>query len=387
MFNPTIGKGPDVVPFAVEKAKGDPEGMLGPWFMALIGLTFMMGILAIQVIRYFSTFGYESPGLFAVVVACVVMSLAQWIIVVQVCWNWFVLQLFAVPPWQAWSSPIIKQTTVAVAQLFFAYRCYTLYGRNKMVLGTLIVGMLAAVALFTVAGVAISIDPYNFNLISQWTTPALCVNLVTDLAIAGMTLWKLGGHKEVVYSSNTNDILRRLRNLTIEAAVPPAICALMNMVFYLSLGATNLIFVWFAIMTPQFYIWSLLLTLNYRLRIRQTFNSPNDDEALSTHFEFANGPSSNRKRRQTDTHRTTVVFAPMTGTTYAPNASMGLVGECVGGGHGDNRREGDLDSKVYEDSLAGRSRSGCTGAESSPEPPPAVAINSVERRPSDPLSI
>ncbi|KAG9020878.1 hypothetical protein FS837_007784, partial [Tulasnella sp. UAMH 9824] len=362
MLTPTIGKGPDAVAYAVEKLKTDPEGMMGPWFMALIGLTFMMGILAIQVIRYFSTFGYESPVLFALVVACVTMGLAQWIIVVQGCWTWFVShygvwELFAVPPWQAWTSPIMNQATVAVAQLFFAHRCYTLYGRNKMVLGGLITGMLTAVALFTLTGITISVDPYNFSLISRWTTPALCVNLLTDVAIAGMTLWKLGGHNGETYSSNTNDVLQRLRKLTIEAAVPPPICALMNMVVYLSLGFENLIFVWFAIMTPPFYIWSLMLTLNSRLTIRQTFNSPNDEEGLSTHFEFANHRSSNRKRRQTDTRRTTVVFATMTGTTYAPNASMGLVGEHVGGGRGDNRGGGDLDSKVYDDSLTGRSRS------------------------------
>lgn len=116
------------------------------------------------------------------------------------------------------------------------------------------------------------------------------------------------------------------------------------------------------------------------MTIRQTFNTPNDEEALSTNFEFANYPSSNRKRRQTvshpcirsalhwlivifdvfsckDTRRTTVVFAAMTGTTYAPNASMGLVDEHVGGGRGDNRHGGYLGSKVYDDSLAGQSRS------------------------------
>lgn len=414
MPNPTTGMGPDAIAYAVELVKADPGGQLGPWFLALIGLTFMMGILAIQVIRYFSAFGYESPALFALVVACVIMILAQWIIVVQGCWDWFVVhygtwELFVTAPWQAWSSPIINQVNVAVAQLFFAHRCYTLNGRNKLVLGGLIVGMLAAVALFTVVGVTIAVDPYNFTLVRQWTIPALCVNLVTDLAIASITFWKLGGHNGGTYSSNTNDVLQRLRKLTIEAAIPPAICALLNMIFYLTMGAKNRIFVVFAIMIPQFYMWSMLLTLNSRLTIRQTFNSPNDEEAVSTHFEFANHP--NRKRGQTDTRRTTVVFATMTGTTYAPNASMGLVDECVGGGRGDDRRGGDLDSKVYDDSLAEQSRGEVqvdldrwdkdpplrsfsesvasirTGAESSPEPPLAVVINSVGRRPPDPLSI
>ncbi|KIO33287.1 hypothetical protein M407DRAFT_4052 [Tulasnella calospora MUT 4182] len=240
MPNPTTGMGPDAIAYAVELVKADPGGQLGPWFLALIGLTFMM-------LRHLGPF-----------------------------------------------------------------------------------------------------RPF------------------TDLAIASITFWKLGGHNGGTYSSNTNDVLQRLRKLTIEAAIPPAICALLNMIFYLTMGAKNRIFVVFAIMIPQFYMWSMLLTLNSRLTIRQTFNSPNDEEAVSTHFEFANHP--NRKRGQTligpstffsfhkDTRRTTVVFATMTGTTYAPNASMGLVDECVGGGRGDDRRGGDLDSKVYDDSLAEQSR-------------------------------
>lgn len=38
---------------------------------------------------------------------------------------------------------MINQVIVAVAQLFFAHRCYTLYGRSKLIYGGLIVGMLS----------------------------------------------------------------------------------------------------------------------------------------------------------------------------------------------------------------------------------------------------
>lgn len=416
MIDPSIGTGSDAVVDGVEYIKADPEGMFGPWLMALIGLTFMMGILAIQTMRYFSTFGYESPGIFTLVVACVILSLVQWVIIVQGCWDWFVVhygawEVFVFAPWQSWTSPMINQIIVAVAQLFFAHRCYTLYGRNKLIYGGLIVGMLAAVGLFTVVSMFVALDSQDFNRISRWTIPALCVNLGTDLAITSLTIWKLGGHSRQNFSPNTDDVLRRLRNLTIEAAVPPAICALLNMAFYLSMGSKNLIFVWFAIMTPRFYVCSLMFTLNSRRTIRQTFNSPNDDETLSTHFEFSNYPSSTRKRQQTDTRRTTVVFATMKGATCAPNASIGLVDERLGGGYGDNRRAGDSEAGLYDDSLAGRGRSELqvdldrwdkeaplrsfsesnapirTGAEESLEPPPPAVLNQVGSRPSDPIRI
>ncbi|KAG8912603.1 hypothetical protein FRC01_005001, partial [Tulasnella sp. 417] len=57
---------------------------------------------------------------------------------------------------------------------------------------------------------------------------------VTDFAIAGLMLWKLGLGDGQSYSPNTDDVLQRLRNLTVEAAVPPAICATLTMSIYLS---------------------------------------------------------------------------------------------------------------------------------------------------------
>ncbi|KAG9015976.1 hypothetical protein FRB90_003987 [Tulasnella sp. 427] len=367
-------------------------------------------------------------------------------------WEWFVVhygawEIWASAPWQAWTSPIINQVIIAVAQLFFAHRCYTLYGRSKLILGGLILGMLAAVALFTVVGLAVSVDPSNFALIRQWSQsafmslpdlcsfsqsgfdmfaaiPANCVNFATDLAITSLTLWKLMGHGGQTFSPNTNHVLRRLRNITVEAAVPPVVCALLSLASYLAVGSKNLIFTWFAIMTPRFYITSLMFTLNSRSSIRRTFNNPNeaDEETLSTHFQFKHSSSSGRKRGRDDPRRTTVVFTTMSGAQCATNASMGVVDEHAAAAPGlESRRptetdvdvdadaEADEEVKVYSDSLAGRSRSELQvdldrwdkdiplrlfsesiaslrrsdGRDSEPPPAVAVKLNQLGRQPSD----
>ncbi|KAG8975695.1 hypothetical protein FRC05_005213 [Tulasnella sp. 425] len=107
-------------------------------------------------------------------------------------------------------------------------------------------------------------------------------------------------------------------------------------------GAKNIIFTWFNIMTPRFYICALMFTLNARIRIRKKFNSPNNDDesSVGTSFEFSNsavtGPYASGKSHQTDTRRTTVLFATMTGASFAQNASMGIVDERVGGGSNDD---------------------------------------------------
>ncbi|KIO33295.1 hypothetical protein M407DRAFT_17851 [Tulasnella calospora MUT 4182] len=116
-------------------------------------------------------------------------------------------------------------------------------------------------------GVAAAVDSSSFKFGEELTIPAVCLNLVTDLAITGLTLWKLavGGGKG--YSPNTNDVLRRLRNLTVEAAVPPSICAMLAMSTYLSTGEQNLAFMTFGIITPSLYVCPMMLALNSDLSI------------------------------------------------------------------------------------------------------------------------
>lgn len=122
MITPVIGKGPAAIEYAVEWFKRDPGGVLGSWWvawivmgsastifpypfvcyfrlMATIGITFMMashcslrsevrrpdatytlstdlqGNFATQATEYFSEFGYESTGLFAIVLSCIILSM------------------------------------------------------------------------------------------------------------------------------------------------------------------------------------------------------------------------------------------------------------------------------------------------------------------------
>ncbi|KAG9021479.1 hypothetical protein FS837_007227, partial [Tulasnella sp. UAMH 9824] len=74
MITPVIGKGPEAIEYAVERFKGDPGGVLGSWLMATIGITLMMGNFATQATKYFSEFGYESAGIFAIVFSCIILS-------------------------------------------------------------------------------------------------------------------------------------------------------------------------------------------------------------------------------------------------------------------------------------------------------------------------
>ncbi|KAG8997611.1 hypothetical protein FRB90_012448 [Tulasnella sp. 427] len=212
-------------------------------------------------------------------------------------------------------------------QLFFTSRCYTLYRQNKFILGLILFEMFATLTAFAGVGVAVAhFDRFDYTPRRDLTTAASCLNLVTDLTITGLTLWKLGRGGQS-YSHNTNDVLQRLRNVTIEAAVPPTVFAALNLIVYLASAQRNLAFLTFGNMTPAMYIYSMMFTLNSRHSIRKMFNSPNNPMSLEPAYEMPNVFARDDNAGQTESRRTTIVFAAGSGPKFAPNASIGIVSE------------------------------------------------------------
>ncbi|KAG8975689.1 hypothetical protein FRC05_005207 [Tulasnella sp. 425] len=210
-----------------------------------------------------------------------------------------------------------------------------LYDRNKFVYAGILAGMLSSLGMFILVATSVATDPYNFPFVRKFTAPALAINLLTDFSITGLTLLKLEGHNGKSFSSNTDDILRRIRKMTVEAALPPAICALLNMSFYLGTGNKNLAFTFFGIMTPSMYVCSLMFMLNSRLTIRRKLNSSNDQSQNGAGtYEFSTRVTASRRvQRQTlpDTGngRGNIVFSTRNKPAYTPNVSIGVVTERI----------------------------------------------------------
>ncbi|KIO33301.1 hypothetical protein M407DRAFT_4061 [Tulasnella calospora MUT 4182] len=265
MIKPVIGRPPEAIELGVELLKSNPSGCFGPWLMALVGTSFMLGIMVTQATKYFSAFGYESRRIFTIVISCIILSI---------------------------SSNPRRSSSIARLQL------------RRLEVGQLL-------RLFAVV-------------------PALCISLVTDLLITGLTLWKLG-RRGKSFSPNTDSILHRLRNVTIEAAAPPAIAAFFN--FVLCFRWRNFSYHWFGLMAPKLYVWSLMFTLNSRVAIREQFNSPNEDqdrsEPLSTGFEFARFSRLNRKFTHPDSgpDRATFVLSALSRPLPVSGTSTGMTEE------------------------------------------------------------
>ncbi|KAG8940450.1 hypothetical protein FRC04_005241 [Tulasnella sp. 424] len=149
--------------------------------------------------------------------------------------------------------------------------------------------MTASLGMFMVFAATVARDPLNVPILKKSSISALAVNVATDVAITGLTLWKLGRGGEM-YSPQTHHGLRRLRNMTVEAAVPPTVCVILMVASFLRMDKTNQLSVFFTAINPALYVWSMTFTLNSsRVAIRQKFNvwNDNEDDTLSAGFQFA----------------------------------------------------------------------------------------------------
>ncbi|KIO15321.1 hypothetical protein M407DRAFT_103944 [Tulasnella calospora MUT 4182] len=99
-----------------------------------------------------------------------------------------------------------------------------------------------------------------------------------------------------MYSPKTQHALRHLRNIILEAAVPPTIGVILTISLGNITGRKNTLPRFFSAITPGLYVSSLIFTLNSRVAISHKFNPPNckgdSDEELSTGFQFADAKTS-----------------------------------------------------------------------------------------------
>ncbi|KIO33280.1 hypothetical protein M407DRAFT_234454 [Tulasnella calospora MUT 4182] len=304
MIKPVIGRPPKLIDIAAQRIQAQPEGYLGPWFLALVGLTYMMGILTGQVIKYFSTFGYESLRLFLLVVSCIILSIVQWVVMIIAEWDWSVAN----------------------------------YGDLRLIAWW--TGMTACLGIFMFFAAIIAIDPFNRSLLHKLSIYGLSFNVATDAAITGLTLWKIvqGGK---TYSPQTQQGLQRLRNITAEAAVPPTICVILNIGFYLGMSNKNLVSHWAdstglaPVLERSFpTVFQLRFPVcGRRVAVRRTFNgsTQEDDETLSTSFQFAKHHAADHKGKQGETQKTTTTFATMPELSYPGRSFIDTGQERLGG--------------------------------------------------------
>ncbi|KAG9119708.1 hypothetical protein FRC07_005127, partial [Ceratobasidium sp. 392] len=141
-------------------------------------------------------------------------------------------------------------------------------------------------------GVAIQIgleDPYLDGNVPYAVVPMLVSTVLVDSVITLVTLFYFLRSKKG-FNPHTDTIIKRLILVTFEAALPPALSAICDMITSVVLTAGN-IHVTFNMLTPRLYAYSLLFTLNARAATRELALSGSDHVSIQV-----SGPSSAENR-------------------------------------------------------------------------------------------
>ncbi|KAF8709514.1 hypothetical protein RHS03_03033, partial [Rhizoctonia solani] len=177
-------------------------------------------------------------------------------------------------PWQDWTEPILGATLGAVAQCYFAIRCYRLSGRRLWLLLGLFFFMFISWGCSFGVGLEIGLkNPYPHGRIPYAVVPMLVSTVFVDSVITIVTLFYLVNSKKG-FNPYTDSVIHRLIVITFEAALPPAISAICDVIT--SVTQTGNVHATFNMLTPRLYAYSLLFTLNIREATREMAASGSD---------------------------------------------------------------------------------------------------------------
>ncbi|CAE6413071.1 unnamed protein product [Rhizoctonia solani] len=115
--------------------------------------------------------------------------------------------------------------------------------------------------------------PYLHGRIPYAVIPMLISTVFVDSVITIVTLFYLVSSKKG-FNPHTDSVIRRLIVITFEAALPPAMSAICDVVT--SVTQTGNVHATFNMLTPRLYAYSLMFTLNIREATREMAASGSD---------------------------------------------------------------------------------------------------------------
>lgn len=282
--NPHLLVNQTYVPSSMEwQYVNNPAIMLGPWLVgALIDFMFT-GILLQQFYFYTTNFKEDPLHIKVIVWVTMICAILKTVQVFLIVWLKLVIGYgdwrdAASWPWQDWTEPILGASLGASAQTYFAVRCYRLSGRKTWFLLGLF--FLMFISWGCSVGVALEIglrNPYIEGRIPHAVVPMLVSTIFVDSVITIVTLFYLVRSRKG-FNPQTDTMAGRLILITFEAALPPALSAICDVIT--SVTQTGNIHAAFNMLTPRLYAYSLLFTLNARVSTRELAASGSDHVSI-----------------------------------------------------------------------------------------------------------
>ncbi|KAB5590757.1 hypothetical protein CTheo_5815 [Ceratobasidium theobromae] len=246
----------------------DPDNLLGPWFFSVALSSLLMGMIITQVYHYIEEQA-QDPFL---VQTLVYFSFAM--CMVQRFGNYF---LVGIPSTDQKITTVWGSFMGLLVQAYFIHRGFVL-SRNWyfLILASMaaLIGLIGSIILCVVVFTMTMRIP---ALYLQSANMMIIGTVIADAIITGFTCWYLLKQRQQSKFNSTNSLIIRLITISMQSAVPPLICAILNLIFNSHSDATSNAWVLlFNILLPYFYVTSLMFTLNSRSKLRHGGGSQGD---------------------------------------------------------------------------------------------------------------
>ncbi|KAG8750860.1 hypothetical protein FRC11_009940 [Ceratobasidium sp. 423] len=245
--------------------------MFGPWLLASIFCLMMEGVLLCQAFNYAIGYPHDRLMLRLLVAISVLFCSFKAGHMIYISWDFFIPH-FGNYLWASVSTASIKVTGLessiigAMIQGFFIHRTFVL-SRNWfflcLTIPTLLLGLAGALILTIIVFDPVLILTKGVLLNAAANMMVSCV-VICDVFITAFTCWYLLRAKTGFTA--TNNLITRLLYTAIQSALPPTICAILNL-YWNSRAASTTWVNFFNSLMPFFYVCSMLFTLNSRASV------------------------------------------------------------------------------------------------------------------------
>ncbi|CAE6341804.1 unnamed protein product [Rhizoctonia solani] len=252
-------------------------GMLGPWLLASIFCLMMEGILLCQTFNYAVGYPHDRLMLRLLVGVSVLFCSFKAGHMIYISWDFFIAHFgnylsASIPTASVKLTGLESSIIGAMIQAFFIHRTFVL-SRNwiflVLTIPTLLLGLAGALIL-TILVFDLKLLTKNGVLLNASANMMVSCVVICDVFITVFTCWYLLRAKTGFTA--TNNLITRLLYTAIQSALPPTICAILNL-YWNSRAASTTWVNFFNSLMPFFYVCSMVFTLNSRASVSRSGTS------------------------------------------------------------------------------------------------------------------
>ncbi|KAJ1310686.1 hypothetical protein OPQ81_009212 [Rhizoctonia solani] len=253
------------------------SGMLGPWLLASIFCLMMEGVLLCQTFNYAVGYPHDRLMIRSLVAISVLFCSFKAGHMIYISWDFFIPHFgnylsASIPTASIKVTGLESSIIGAMIQAFFIHRTFVL-SRNWIFLcltvPTLLLGLAGALILTIIVFDPVLVLTKGILLNAAANMMVSCV-VICDVFITSFTCWYLFRAKTGFTA--TNNLITRLLYTAIQSALPPTICAILNLYWNQRAASTTWVNFFNSLM-PFFYVCSMVFTLNSRASVSRAGTS------------------------------------------------------------------------------------------------------------------